>query len=496
MTSKWAMGICVAIAALIVLPQALAASVGFSGAAGSTVSTFSSALGTGVDTKNTLTAQNMASSGSVMTDWGAGAIEQYFAWNSWDGEETAATFAYADDSSKYKYSVSGTSAAHSASAAMSFYGEDLVGFTLGGFAYNPDDYAMTYVAGTGAETMTYKNSLSASASKVSASETFSGDNFEGVTAKTFAYRGTDEMPSDQTEIEDWIAGGSYDWVAADNTLYSSQFMSMDGGSISSKTPYKASASLASDTASSSQSVTLAGDDAKSTVSFDNFAASGDDSTGYQAETYLMADGITSKAKNLVYSSSNKATETLATATQTKNIKVGANATSYAYSVNFGEALTGFQQVDLGTSTSAALVKSSMSGTDTATTKVGSASTTQKLTASAANVTRFVDSYQGLFGSPDGYFAEAYTDIAIGTATKANTISGTSVGTATADSVGIVSSGNWKAGIAKNAIFTRTAYVSNGYDLSTKTEPTLTPTALLTHLWKENDKATETTVTSS
>jgi len=504
MTSKWAMAIL--IAALMVLPQALAIQVDFGGLPGSTSTTYSSTTGTSIGVQNTLSSESLASTGDL-SDYGAGDLSQYFEWNSWDGKEKAAAYAYLADSGKYKYTFAGTSGKTSATAGVTFYAEDAQNILLGGFAYNPTDYAATFAAAASADDITYKNTLSASASKVSAAQNFYGTNFADLQASTWAERGNID---NEVQSEDGSTGSSWGvldmWDATklgaidvpfgytggidsadlrpNNEIFTQQTFTLKGGSIKSATPYKSSASLASNTAASSQSVTLYGTSATATAFLYNRAAVGDGDTGYDATGMVWVDGLTSKSNNMVYSASAKATPTQATLSQTENIQKAANIYRQTSSNSYGDKLNAvaFAAVLPGGSG----ISSSMSGTDSATAKAGSSSVTHKAVSSGASV------YKDLYANnnADNYHARAMATAAENIATTPSTISGQSTVTATTTGASVLSKGKWKAVIAKNAVFARAGQVVNDNSNLNPNDP-INPSVKYTYEFMDNYKATAT-----
>ncbi|MFA6371760.1 MAG: hypothetical protein WCW68_03970, partial [Methanothrix sp.] len=170
------MAISIVIAALI-LPQALAIDVGFSVPAGSTNLHFSSAPGISVGVNNVGHTNVLGGSGEI-ENLAGGDLSQYYEWISTNGLAKAAAFAYMDDSHTYKYEFNGGRSTSTAWASLGFSATDADQFLLGGFAYNPYNYAGTFVAGDWADSIKYSNSLYASSSKVSATQSFYGRNFE------------------------------------------------------------------------------------------------------------------------------------------------------------------------------------------------------------------------------------------------------------------------------------------------------------------------------
>jgi len=312
MTSKWVMAYVIMVA-IVTLPQALAIDVNFGGAAGSTGTSYSSTQGVGISETNTVSPQSISTSGGVTTDYGAGAFAKYFERTSNDGTATAAVYAYLSDSGKYSYSMTGTAGTSSATASMKFTagtnddtGVRVGNFLLGGFAYNEDDYAGTYFTGRAADSLTYTNSVSASSSKVSATETFYGKDIEDAAAMTWAERGQldsealdeDDVYNEDTDTGMWAdvkntyannqqgtiayLGAPYYGMDADNNqLYSMEYFSTQSGTITSTGAYTAKATLSGNVASSSSKGTVTGGDSSlgyTSTNFASYALSGDTTT--------------------------------------------------------------------------------------------------------------------------------------------------------------------------------------------------------------------------
>jgi len=552
------------LAALVLLPGALAVEIGFGGTPGSTITKFSSISGNAISVQNVLSGDLLASAGDLSGS-GDGPLEQYFEWTSWDLKEKAAAYVYLGGSSGYDYAFSGSSGAKTATASLTLSAEDAEGLHAGGFAYNPTDYAAVVALGESADTFNYKNSLSASSSKVSATQTFDGTDLEEFYSRAWAERGNKENEATgEDNYQDRWYGPSYSWE--NNELFSAQFAYLDEVNIASKKPYTASASLSSSAASSSQSVTLTGevdeeDDSMSYVNFGSNAMTGnamgpaafgasatqsDGPIGYQAEVYVYANGLTNKANNVVYSASSKSTKTQAVSSQSVDIKEAEYASKAAWSNVAGGGLYagenawvsghawGYWYYDSG-------ILSSLSGTDSATAKAGSASVTQKVIASGAYISR--DIYAGQYYAGDyNYYASAGTQLfgaieveyydpdsgEYGTAwwprkpAAASTLSGQSTATATTTSATVKSSGKWKATIAKDITeysdildyyygngYTDVYFGENGYnsfirngfaqnaDTSSETEVAKrTTSGTKTYSFAEDEKATVDDATSS
>ncbi|MFZ2471894.1 MAG: hypothetical protein WAW52_08140 [Methanothrix sp.] len=438
------MAIFIAMAALI-LPQALAISSGIGGDGGLTYSNFPSTAGTTVNVKNTLSQNGLSGSG-MATITGGGSLEEYYEWVSTNGLATAAAFAYLDDSDTYSYDFNGGRSTSTAWASLDFSATEADNFFLGGFAFNPNNYAGTFVAGDYAESINYKNYLYASSSKVSATESFYGRDFEDLEAYTWAERGfTDAEWKDVVDVADaydyWDDGGSFDeddmpepgyYGAADgpaNAIVSEQYMYLDDASILNPfKSYKAAASLYMNAATSSQSVSLNGADDEdwgADVEFGSWAQLGDwydEDAGFEAYAWMEADGVTEKLNNVVYSSSSKATTLLATASQSASVYAADWIETEADSENYDDELDAYARLYIDTESEEdqywdpemdggaggwvyeeyeSGIPSSLIETDSATAKKGSASVTQQITkASGAYLYKYVSADNEVYDSED------------------------------------------------------------------------------------------------
>ena len=556
MTGKWAMAISIVIAALI-LPQALAIDVGFSVPAGSTNLHFSSAPGICVGVNNVGNTNVLSGSGSIESLAG-GNVSQYYEWISTNGLAKAAAFAYMQESDYYKYQFTGSRGSTYAAANLKFSATNADQFLLGGFAYNTQDYAGALLSGDWADSIKYSNSLYASRSKVSAAQSFSGTDFEDLEAYTWAERGN--LDDEFTEADDIDPAVTNDWDPepgyhgadgrSSDSILSEQDMYLDNASILNRfRPYKATASLCNNAATSSQSVALNGaDDDDADVSLTSAAMLGgwtDSDDGFEANAGLHASGVTEKLNNVVYSSSSKATAALATASQSASVSQADWIMKIAQSINRDDELISYEYTDVDRYSFNSIwnpasgrwdyeeidsgISSSLIGSDSATAKKGLSSVTQQLTkASGAYIGKFIVTGNDVLGyyAMDGteIFGELNvdytnssgvkrTDTLARVPQKASTLSGKSTATATLKSAAI--SGNWKASIAKDLTeyddilaaygaaydnvdvgeyfyysFIRTGQADNG-DASAKTYVKSTHKAAIPYYaFREADRATE------
>jgi hypothetical protein len=262
-------------------------------------------------------------------------------------------------------------------------------------------------------------------------------------------------------------------------------MYLDNGSILNPfKPYKATASLYGNAATSSQSVALNGaDDDGAYVELGSYAILGDyyyyGDNGFAAYTGLYAYGVTEKLNNVVYSSSSKATTALATASQSASVYQADAIMNGAQSINNDDKLISYEYTDVDRYSYSSIwnpasgywenekidsgMSSSFIGSDSATAKKGLSSVTQQVTkASGAYIDKFIwtgndvldyyvtDSTQ-VFGELNVGYTNATgverTDTLARVPQKASTLSGKSTATTTLKSAAI--SGNWKASIAKD-----------------------------------------------
>ncbi|MFZ2470813.1 MAG: hypothetical protein WAW52_02610, partial [Methanothrix sp.] len=343
-----------------------------------------------------------------------------------------------------------------------------------------------------ADSIKYSNSLYASGSKVSATQSFSGTDFEDLDAYTWAERGnhddefTDEADIDPAVTNDWYPqpGFIYADESSSDSIISEQYMYLDSASILNPVkPYKATASLYRNAATSSQSVALNGaDDGDAYVYLYSVSMFGDlvnDDCGFGAMAGLFANGVTEKLNNVVYSSSSKATTALATASQSASVYQADGISKIAEGIDFDDGLFSYeytyvdrysyQSVWNPTSeqweykTIDSGIFSSLIGSDSSMAKDGLCSVTQQLTkASGAYIGKYTEASNSVFDYSVTDSAEIFGQINVGytNATgvektdtlarvpqRASTLSGKSTATATLKSAAI--SGNWKASIAKD-----------------------------------------------
>jgi len=513
------------LAAIVALPQALAIDASFGGSTGSTGTSYSSIPGVSISETNSVSSQSASTSGGVTTDYGAGAVSKYFERTSNDGTATAAVYAYLSDSGKYSYSMTGTAGASSASANLKFTagtnddtGVRVGNFLLGGFAYNEEDYAGTYFTGRAADSLTYSNSVSASSSKVSATETFYGKKIEDAMALTWAERGqldSEALDEDDVYNEDagtgmWAdvlstystygqgtiayLGAPYYGMDPDNSLlYSMEYFSTQSGTITSSAPYKATATLSGDTASSSSKGTVTGGDsnlAYTSTNFASYALSGDTTTGYDAQSSLSTLYRSGTLNSVTYSGSSKATTSSATATQTASAKKADFIQSSSQSNDYTNTLTASDSLMLVSDGSTNYA--TFSGSETAASKAKSTSLTQKIVSSSA-VTIYKSNYAE--NTDSAYIADASTANGLGLAisgSAVSTLAGTTKTTASASGVSIASSGQMKAVLGADSTFVRAANVARGSSVtSSLLDDPASDDLKTTYKFKENYKVTST-----
>lgn len=468
MTSKLAMALLVA--ALMVLPQALAVTTVLSGPAGQASSAFNSVAGSSVDVKNTLGANSLTTSAAMSSITGLGDLRIYNEWVSWDFNEKAAAYAYLANSGSFTYNIAGTSGSKSASASLKISATDADDFFFGGYAYNPTNYAGTFASGDWADKVTYKNTLFASSSMAKAGETFYGTGFTTLEASTWAEKGLGdyEVKDEAGVLSMWNnldpRSGYYGYVYDPTTLASTEGMTLSAGDISSsQKPYTASASASSTGAASSQSVVLS-DGATGTLTLFSDATTGDTTFGYYGLTYLSASGLTAKPNNVVYSASAKAALNGATARQNVDVKKADNIYKMAYAQSYDESFVASESMNVGSGGSG--IASSLKGSDSASASAASTVVDQKSTASGADHNKFTYGFDAV----GNYYSHSTIDIALSTAIKASTLTGSSTTMASAKGVSILSPTKWKAAIANGATATRSSLAFSDLGTITITDP--------------------------
>jgi len=508
MTSKWMMALCVAIAILLALPSSLAMQIGIGGSQASQQVTLSSAPGNSMVTSTAVGSKTLESSGNTYSGFGGGAINVYHEWVA-DNGATAASYFYLAGSGGYKYDISGKADKTTASASQTLNALAATNFLAGGFAFNTQDYAGTYVRGSDATTLNYKNSLSASASRVTATQSFDGTGLGvggGLLAKTWAERGNigGEMTKQADTDAFWAAGaivypivvatdGPLDTTGA--TLYAGQSMALapgtgaNGININSKTPYKSTATLTSNTATSSQSASLnaAGVSADQGLNFYGTSLSGDGwLTNNQADTDMRTLGVTTQSNILVYSASNKAIPSQSTATQTGLVKSASRVQMTATGTNTLNGLTAFGNLIANSPTNGG---AGMSATYTATAnKVGSTTVNQKATMAMGEFL-----YKDIHATTSSYDSQATASVDDNTPTGlASTIVGQSTATASLTSAKVLNTGNWKVTVAAGSTYGRTG-LATGSTTSAVTYGPTTPATKTSYLFTENGLASATTL---
>jgi len=505
----------------MVLPQALAIEINAAGPSGSSRTSFSSTEGNTVSLNTQANGQSSQTTGSLkLTDSGVGG-QVYNDWYSSDGMSTAVSYAYFDTNVLYTYTAGGSSGPKTATATINVYAKALPlsltnanDFLFGGFAENNVDYAGTFVSGrlnddlapiTKPGTINYQNSLYASPSKVSAASTFYGNNLEGLESATWAERGNianEARTKTETDLmwADVLAnvGFRFPYLAPvtwqdSNIIYSGQYMQdrITGNdvTIKSSTPYKSSASLTSNTATSSQAVTLSTD---STVYLESFALNGDGATiGSSALTSLSADG-TGGVATVTYSGSSKATTAQATASQSVGATARNDIVKTATSVVYGEDLDSTLGLTLSNGASA-LTKTSFTGTDSVTSKPGTSSITSKITSSlAADIGKV---YFANNNPLDYHIGGVNIITSAPLSTAASTLSGQSTLSSTQKSVSVASSGNYKAAVGVGSTYFRSSNVNNPNGGTVFTDPKAAQLTKKYYTYLEKSSATATSLTA-
>jgi len=459
----------VMLAILVSAPGAMALSSSFGNGQASTSGTYSIGTDGSFDQVSTLTSSTLNSMGSASD---ANSIDEYWQWTSGNLKNVAVTYAKANNLASYSYSKSGTVTQTKATAKESVKATNDVSsgtssLLLGGFAYNkadstePDEdtyYAGVVTAGTlgSGATISYKNSLYATSSKVSAAQSYSAG--AGSTLESWAWAelggAADEaLTSDDIDAA-WEAGDLSIFYAgmSDAKLLSYQKAYFSGAKVSS---YSSSATMKSGSLSSKQSASIrqegdSGWRGESGYSwFDSYGgysnADSDKSFSALASAYAI-DGKTS------YSSSSTAASSKATATQT----LSASNAKYAQKYATASSISGLDSrhassIVLTASNNGILA--SLSGTDTATATSTSAAVTQKMGASGGSIYReseamaYVDSLYSSVKSYTEIFYDAYSWSTVDLPASASTLSGTV--TAKASGSASALSGSYKVKLAKD-----------------------------------------------
>jgi len=529
--------------ALMVLPNALAIETGIANDAGSASSSFSSTKGNSVDMMNTMGQHSAESSGALILSGSNVGVNVPFIkneWNSFDGKSTARTYAHFDNDVMYMYNFAGSSTATTATASekiTAFGGAAANYFLLGGFAYNPTDYAGTYVRGALTPTtgiINYQNTVYAAPTRVSASETFYGTDMEELITNTWAERGnvdneaqtdgdtqamfnqvllgTTVAASDDVKFPFFTAHGTdvtnpgtlgaittipatngwAEFMGPSNQLYSGQYMDTDfnkvGGmsvDIKQATPYKASAALSANVATSSQSASFKTANANQRISFESNAYTADDLTGLNAQTGLFAWNAANT--DIVYSASSGATVAQDTATQNVRVTRGSRVIKSATS---NDLANGFQATEsLQGSNLLTALATNMAGTDSAIAKVGSASVTQKATSlSALSITRTISSRNTL----ENYIADVNVNTIAGGAVV-STLAGQTTAGVTSKGASVLSAGKWSANIAIGSAFAKTSQATYSGGVIAQNDNKAASTARASKLYADNIKASTTGV---
>jgi len=481
------MAISVVVAALLVLPQVLAMDAGITGNAGSSSLTYSSTVGSAVSEKNTLSKTSLSSTGSVI--FNAGVLNKYFEQNSNDGNEKAAVYAYLTAAAgPWHYSITSTAGLNYATAVMDFGALTTGPFLVGGFAYNPTDYAAANAYGTSAASVSDKITVSAYSSKVSAGQVLSGTDFTDLYANTWAERGqlasevTDETGANDmwTAVQALVPGAI---VPLDVPFYggmapvtggrwASQSLQMDAGSIPAAAGYKATATITTTSAGSATATASGTTTGTSTAAAGNYVTqflgdslTGDYGTGFEATTTLRGEFSNTNLNSVKYAGTATSTAAQATAAQTvatvnkaNSARIGATTSDYKnYIFSRGQLLA----TDLVSAAPAVYA----TGTYTATAKTGSTSVVQTIgSAKAASIikTSFADA-GGLY-TVDAATAPNRITIASAAATLPTypALSGQSTITATLTDASIISKTPYRAvlhtatadTITRNAVATR------------------------------------------
>lgn len=456
-------GLLVVLAALMLVPEALAVTATFGSDSVSTTNVITPGE------NNAVSGKDVISSGTSMasTFSGSGPLNEYHQWYNWDFSKSAATYAYLDtvDGGSWTYTWSGSSTKSGATASETVRGKDVENMLLGGFAYddNSGKYAAVQLMGDYAKSIDYRNSMSVTSKKFGASQNFKAKEAYLQTG-TWAEKGNigGESRSEE-DILNMMPGPTpnpewYDYL-------SGQYMGIYAGDINS---YTSSASIASSSVSSKQSANIASAD---DVNLNGGALEGEVSPQIwvpwltrswwsdvesqegagtvavepngAANENSWADGavaqvrtVATNGKNMIYSSESEGSKNRVTAEQSVSIPKADNIYkgAFAFGIGDNDKVKVSDDFQLYSAEEGALalkypyppntympfdaskipdISSSMTGSDSASASNAGASVTQKMSAKGINIQRWIGAD---FGSedadykPSGYDGEEYTDL--------------------------------------------------------------------------------------
>lgn len=494
MNKMWSKIAIAMLAILILTPHALAITSGFGGSCSTGAASKSEFMS--LQSSDSFTSQetlsfdsgvSMESTGKVGMESEDGWLNQYHDVAS--GNLYAATYAYMDNPGSYTYDYSKSASASAVKVSEKLTATDAANLLYGGFAYNQNDYAGVQTIGA-ADSINYKNDLSATASKLSASQSFGGKGCS-LNAWSWAERGNKEYEAlDQTAIEGGEGVQSFGPADAVNEvkLYADQYAWMTKADIKS---YKSSATIGSSGATASQSTAI-------TISTERVHLNGRAKKGITtgdlahtpmpsqpSQTWAMANVWTdvyynsevTPAEGITYSATTKSTDKEQSASQTVGVKsadvIIKGAEAYDWDGDGGYCAYGFAILDgcytpgasEGSEGSDAKIPSSVTGSDFALTKENYATTSQSTDARGAEIYRIIEAafypleegaisdkpYSGakafttLFGS---YYDEATDTWLSRVPERSSRLNGKA--TATIDSKMTASlSGSWKVDLAKD-----------------------------------------------
>lgn len=301
---------------LFLMPQALAFTSSFGGSDGNVAAGKSESMS--LQSSDSFTSQETLSFGSGVSMESSGKVsaESEGAWENqyWDatsGNLYAATYAYMDKPGSYTYDKTFGASASAVKVSENVMATAAEGTPLnlfyGGFAFNDKSYAAVQTWGY-VDSINYQNSLSATASKVAASQGLSADG-ASLTMESWAERGNKGNEAQNPgQIVQWYGQGSYD----DSTTFdltADQYATMKGTVKS----YKSDASIDSKTATASQTadipVTQCTYFTGHSANGKPYLGEGEDSNWIYADTYAG----TNIGEKLIFKGNSKSTKSDTTA---------------------------------------------------------------------------------------------------------------------------------------------------------------------------------------
>jgi len=326
------------IAALVLLPQAMAFSSGFGNAHVSTTTLMDLGIDSSFNSAETLSGNTLSGELEADTDE-ADWVNQFHSATSTDGRATVATYAYMSTPGTWSYKYDNSNTRTSATIWETVEATDATNVLFGGFAYNQKDYAAVQVwswddSVVGA--INYRNDLFASNKEVKASQSLDA---EGANLGMEAWSNRGNKKNEATDEDAILAiwngeadPGSHPSPDSVYDLAVSQYASINAEKIES---YSSSASLKSSKAEGSQSANVATADNAYLYSG---SARGvpeileimdeeeeEDANWVYADTAVQVQG----AESIAYSATSKSTSSGMTSGQTVDVQNAQYASKWA-----------------------------------------------------------------------------------------------------------------------------------------------------------------------